>query len=93
MTLASENVVAAAAAGYDSMRQVKRSRALLGSNPTRNSRADGAPKARGPAGDGPQASFHERRAFLTPEPCLQNPAAKQLTVAPFGQTTPNLGRP
>src|SRR5512139_672741 len=27
---------------------VKRSRALLGSNPARNSQADGAPKARGP---------------------------------------------
>jgi len=30
---------------------VKRSRALLGSNPTRNSRADGAPQARAPASE------------------------------------------
>ena len=40
------------------IRSVKRSWALLGSNPTRNNRADGAPQARGPAGEGPQVPFN-----------------------------------
>src|SRR5665213_3724485 len=40
MTPASESIATPAAAGYDSSRSVKRSQALLGSNLTRNSRAD-----------------------------------------------------
>src|ERR1700679_1340457 len=43
--------------GLRSDRPVKRSRALLGSNPIRNSRAEGAPQACGPAGENPQAPF------------------------------------
>jgi hypothetical protein len=57
MAPASAIVGIAVAHDYDSIRPVKRSWALLGSNPTRNSRADGAPQARGPAGESPQAPF------------------------------------
>lgn len=62
-------------------RPVKRSRALLGSNPTRNSRADGAPQARGPAGEGP-------RAFFVVVPCgrrshaLKNPISHSAGQSP-----------
>ena len=56
-------------------RLAKRSWALLGSNPTRNSQADGAPKARGPAG------FPAGPCFRTPESCLRKSSLEGVGVS------------
>jgi len=67
MAQASESVVETELMGYHALRPVKRSRALLGSNPTRNNRADGAPKARGPAGESSRAPSLRCCGVRTPE--------------------------
>src|SRR5262249_39756665 len=59
--------------GLPSGRRVKRSRALRGRNPTRDSSADGAPMALrtvAPNRAGGRGPFPGHR---TPEPCLENP--------------------
>jgi hypothetical protein len=54
-----------------SRHSVKRSRALRGRNPARDSRADGAPKARAPLLLGRRGSLLWSPALRTPEPCLR----------------------